>query len=52
MLQDRDARALEKHPEARQGVIGDNGEKFVAKDSKEFIRLFSLTHARTKSCYP
>ena len=31
--------AKEKHPEARPRIISDNGPQFIAKDSKEFIRI-------------
>ena len=45
-------RANEKYPEARPGVISDNGPQFIAKDFKEFIRVSGMTHVRTSPLYP
>jgi len=46
------ARALEKHPDAKPRIISDNGPQFIAKDFKEFIRVYNLTHVRTSPYYP
>ena len=45
-------RARELYPEARPRIISDNGPQFIAKDFKEFIRLFGMTHVRTSPYYP
>jgi len=45
-------RAREKYPEARPRVISDNGPQFVAKDFKEFIRIWQASHVRTSPYYP
>lgn len=45
-------RAREKFPEARPGIISDNGPPFIAKDFKEFIRIAGMTHVRTSPSYP
>ncbi|MEI7987263.1 MAG: DDE-type integrase/transposase/recombinase [Armatimonadota bacterium] len=46
------ARALEKHPGVHPRIISDNGPQFIAKDFKEFIRVYNLTHVRTSPYYP
>ncbi len=46
------ARALEKHPGVQPRIISDNGPQFLAKDFKEFIRTYNLTHVRTSPYYP
>jgi transposase InsO family protein len=46
------ARALEKHPGVTPRIISDNGPQFIAKDFKEFVRTFGLTHVRTSPYYP
>ncbi len=45
-------RAREKYPEARPRIISDNGPQFVAKDFKEFIRLWQTSHVLTSPYYP
>ena len=45
-------KAREKHPEARPRIISDNGPQFVAKDFKEFIRLWQTSHVFTSPYYP
>jgi transposase InsO family protein len=45
-------RAREKHPQARPQIISDNGPQFVAKDFKEFLRLWQTTHVLTSPHYP
>ena len=45
-------RAREKHPGARPRIISDNGPQFVAKDFKEYIRLWQTTHVLTSPHYP
>ena len=45
-------RAREKHPQARPQIISDNGPQFVAKDFKEFLRLWQSTHVLTSPHYP
>ena len=45
-------RAREKHPQARPQIISDNGPQFVAKDFKEFLRLWQTTHVFTSPHYP
>jgi putative transposase len=45
-------RAREKHPQARPRIISDNGPQFVAKDFKEFLRLWQTTHVFTSPHYP
>jgi hypothetical protein len=37
-------RAREAHPQARPRIITDNGPQFVARDFKDFIRLWQTTH--------
>jgi transposase InsO family protein len=46
------AKAIEKHPGVRPRIISDNGPQFIAKDFKEFIRVYGLTHVRTSPYYP
>jgi transposase InsO family protein len=45
-------RAREAHPQARPRIISDNGPQFVAKDFKEFIRLWQTTHVFCSPHYP
>ncbi len=45
-------RAREKHPQARPQIISDNGPQFVAKDFKEFLRLWQTSHVLTSPYYP
>ena len=45
-------RAREKFPQARPQIISDNGPQFVAKDFKEFLRLWQTTHVLTSPHYP
>jgi len=45
-------RARETHPQARPRLITDNGPQFVAKDFKEFIRLWQTSHVFTSPHYP
>ena len=45
-------RAREKYPLARPRVISDNGPQFIAKDFKEFIRLWQTSHVLTSPHYP
>jgi transposase InsO family protein len=45
-------RARERHPEARPRIISDNGPQFVAKEFKEFIRLWQTSHVFTSPHYP
>jgi transposase InsO family protein len=45
-------RGREKFPHARPQIISDNGPQFVAKDFKEFLRLWQTTHVRTSPHYP
>jgi transposase InsO family protein len=56
-MHERDAeiviqRAREAHPQARPRIITDNGPQFVAKDFKEFIRLWQTTHVFCSPHYP
>lgn len=46
------AKAIEKHPGVKPRIISDNGPQFIAKDFKEFIRVYGLTHVRTSPYYP
>jgi len=46
------ARAIEKHHGVNPRIISDNGPQFFAKDFKEFIRVYGLTHVRTSPYYP
>ncbi len=45
-------RAREKDPEAKPGIISDNGPQFIAQDFKEFIRISGMTHVRISPHYP
>ena len=45
-------RAREKYPQARPRIISDHGPQFVAKEFKEFIRLWQTSHVRTSPYYP
>lgn len=45
-------KAREKYPQARPRIISDNGPQFIAKDFKEFIRLWQTTHVLTSPHYP
>jgi len=45
-------RAREKFPQARPRLISDNGPQFIAKDFKEFIRLWQTSHVLTSPHYP
>jgi putative transposase len=45
-------RAREKHPQTRPQIISDNGPQFVAKDFKEYLRLWQTTHVFTSPHYP
>jgi transposase InsO family protein len=40
------------HPDARPRIISDNGPQFIAKDFKEFIRLWQTTHVFCSPYYP
>jgi len=46
------AKATEKHPGVNPRIISDNGPQFIAKDFKEFVRQYGLTHVRTSPFYP
>ncbi len=45
-------KAREKYPQAQPQIISDNGPQFVAKDFKEFLRLWQTTHVFTSPHYP
>lgn len=45
-------RARECYPNARPRIITDNGPQFIARDFKEFIRLWQTTHVFTSPHYP
>ena len=45
-------RAREVYPQARPRIISDNGPQFVAKDFKEFIRLWQSSHVLCSPYYP
>lgn len=45
-------RGREKYPQARPQIISDNGPQFVAKDFKEFLRVWQTTHVLTSPHYP
>ncbi len=45
-------RGREAFPAARPRVITDNGSQFIARDFKEFIRLWQTTHVFTSPHYP
>jgi putative transposase len=44
--------AREAYPVARPRLISDNGPQFVAKDFKEFIRLWQSSHILCSPYYP
>jgi transposase InsO family protein len=44
-------RALEQYPDEKRRIISENGPQFIARDFKEFIRLESITHVRTRFYY-
>lgn len=44
--------AREAYPQARPRIITDNGPQFVARDFKEFIRLWQTTHVFCSPHYP
>lgn len=46
------AKGIEKHPGVKPRIISDNGPQFIAKDFKEFVREYGLTHVRTSPYYP
>jgi transposase InsO family protein len=46
------AKAIEKHPGVSPRIISDNGPQFIAKNFKEFVRQYGLTHVRTSPYYP
>ena len=46
------AKGTEKHPGVKPRIISDNGPQFIAKDFKEFVREYGLTHVRTSPSYP
>ena len=45
-------KAREKYPQARPRIISDNGPQFIARDFKEFIRLWQVSHVLTSPYYP
>jgi putative transposase len=45
-------RAREDFPQARPQVITDNGPQFIAREFREFIRLWQTTHVFTSPHYP
>jgi len=45
-------RAREKFPQTRPRIISDNGPQFIAKDFKEFIRLWQTSHVLTSPHHP
>jgi putative transposase len=45
-------RARETYPEVRPRIISDRGSQFVARDFKEFIRLWQTSHVLTSPHYP
>jgi putative transposase len=45
-------RAREAYPGVRPRIISDNGPQFIAKDFKEFIRLWQTTHVFCSPYYP
>ena len=46
------AKATERNPTVKPKIISDNGPQFIAKDFKEFVRQYGLTHVRTSPYYP
>lgn len=45
-------KAREKYPHAKPRIISDRGPQFVAKEFKEFIRLWQSSHVLTSPHYP
>jgi transposase InsO family protein len=45
-------RAREAHPQAHPRIITDNGPQFIARDFKDFIRLWQTTHVFCSPHYP
>lgn len=45
-------KAREQYPAAKPRIISDNGPQFVAKEFKEFIRLWQTSHVLTSPHYP
>ena len=45
-------RTTKKYPLSRARIISDNGPQFMAKDSKEFIKVSGMTHVRTSVYNP
>jgi len=45
-------KARERYPEATPRLISDNGPQFVARDFKQFVRLWGMAHVRTSPYYP
>ena len=45
-------RAREQYPGERPRIISDNGPQFIARDFKEFIRIYGMIHVRTSPFYP
>ena len=45
-------RGREAYPQARPRIITDHGPQFIARDFKEFIRLWQTTHVLCSPYYP
>lgn len=45
-------RGRESFPQAKPRIISDNGSQFIARDFKEFIRLWQTSHVFTSPHYP
>lgn len=45
-------KAREKYPPAKPRIISDNGRQFIARDFKEFIRLWQTSLVLTGPYYP
>ena len=45
-------RARERFPHVHPRIISDNGPQFIAREFQLFLRLASMTHARTSPYYP
>lgn len=45
-------RSRERYPEVKPRIISDNGPQFVAKDFKEFLRIWQTSHVLTSPDYP
>jgi putative transposase len=45
-------RGREAYPQARPRIISDRGSQFVARDFKEFSRLWQTSHVLTSPHYP